>query len=128
MKNSKKTNRKLLMTASMVTSLIYIGWRIFFTIPVGYGIISTIAGIALVVSEAIGVLEAFSHYKNMSTDKFKEMPEVSPDLYPEVDVLISTHSEVPELLYKTVNGCIHMKYPDLNKVHIYICDDKNRQI
>ena len=126
MKNSKKTNRKLLMTASMVTSLIYIGWRIFFTIPVGYGIISTIAGIALVVSEAIGVLEAFSHYKNMSTDKFKEMPEVSPDLYPEVDVLISTHSEVPELLYKTVNGCIHMKYPDLNKVHIYICDDKNR--
>ena len=46
--------------------------------------------------------------------------------YPEVDVFIATHNEPVELLYKTVNGCLNMDYPDKKKVHIYICDDANR--
>ncbi len=46
--------------------------------------------------------------------------------YPDVDILIATHNEETELLYKTVNGCRHMDYPDKSKVHIYICDDGNR--
>ncbi|MCR1942606.1 glycosyltransferase [[Clostridium] symbiosum] len=54
------------------------------------------------------------------------MPVVPFGWYPDVDILIATHNEETELLYKTVNGCRHMDYPDKSKVHIYICDDGNR--
>ena len=27
---------------------------------------------------------------------------------------------------RTVNGCVHLKYPDPKKVHIWICDDNRR--
>ncbi len=43
-----------------------------------------------------------------------------------LDVLIATHSEEAGLLFKTVNGCKHMAYPDKSKVHIYLCDDNDR--
>ena len=43
-----------------------------------------------------------------------------------MDVLIATHNEDPELLYKTINACTFMEYPDKSKVHIYVCDDTNR--
>ena len=36
------------------------------------------------------------------------------------------HSEEADLLFKTINGCKHMDYPDKSKVHIYLCDDNNR--
>lgn len=121
--NSKHT---YLMIASVITSFIYIGWRILFTIPINYGLISLIAGSALVIAETIGVIEAFSHYKNMSHAVTPEKPEIPIELYPEVDVLIATHSESTQVLYKTINGCIHMKYPHRGRVHIYLCDDSNR--
>ena len=35
-------------------------------------------------------------------------------------------NEPPDLLRKTLNGCIHMKYPDPAKVHIWLCDDHRR--
>ncbi|TRA72468.1 hypothetical protein EWM17_19755, partial [Clostridioides difficile] len=40
---------------------------------------------------------------------------------------IATYNESVDLVRKTVNGCIHMQYPDKKKVHIYICDDGNRE-
>lgn len=41
-------------------------------------------------------------------------------------ILIATHNEDPELLYKTINARTFMEYPDKSKVHIYVCDDTNR--
>lgn len=121
--NAKK---KFFMAASMLSSLIYISWRIIFTVPMRYGLLSMIAGIALVTAETIGVIEAFFHYRNISANNYVSMPQVMPHLYPDVDVFIATHSEDVKLLYKTVNGAINMKYPDKSKVHVYICDDNNR--
>lgn len=118
--------RNALLIVSSISSLIYIGWRIFFTIPTEYGLVSLVAGIALVVAETVGVIEAFSHYRNMSYLRSPEKPEIPLDWYPDVDVFIATHSEATELIYKTINGCKHMKYPDLSKVHIYLCDDNDR--
>lgn len=126
MKKTTNIKRKVLLIVATISSLIYIGWRLFFTIPMDYGLIALIAGISLVLSEAIGVVEAFSHYRNLSYSESPEMPVIEKTWYPNVDIFIATHSESTELLYKTVNGCIHMKYPDIKKVNIYICDDSNR--
>lgn len=105
----------------------YLLWRIFFTIPLEYGIISIIAGLALLVVEALGMVEAFIHYANMYSVGGYSLPEGLPyDQFPEVDIFISTYNEEPALLYKTIHGCKRMKYPDRNKVHIYLCDDGHR--
>lgn len=126
MNNKSLIKRKILLVLTTITTVIYILWRIFFTIPFERGIVSLIAGIALVLAETIGAIEAFSHYKNLSVVKYPELPKIDEDLYPEVDVFVATHSESVELLYKTINGCINMDYPDKSKVHVYICDDSSR--
>lgn len=105
---------------------LYLLWRTFRTLPLEDGLVSAVAGIALLVVEILGMLEALVHYFNMHRIENHEIPIVPWDEYPDVDVFIATYNEPPELLYKTVNGCVHMEYPDKSKVHIYLCDDGRR--
>ena len=117
---------RLWFLLNMFCSVIYLCWRIFFTIPFEYGIISIVAGISLLIVEALGMVEAFIHYANMSYVHGYDLPQVPEDMFPDVDIFIATYSEEPKLLYKTINGCKHMYYPDKSKVHIYLCDDNRR--
>lgn len=130
----KKTFREFLhnrkgniwFVINMFCTIMYLAWRFFFTIPFGYGFISVTAGILLLIVEVLGMVEAFIHYANMYSIKGYPLPQISDEQFPDVDVFIATYSENCELLYKTINGCKHMKYPDKNKVHIYLCDDNRR--
>lgn len=108
-------------------TIVYLIWRTFRTVPLHNGIVSAVAGIALLVVEIIGMLEAFVHYFNMHKIENHPVPEAPLEEYPDVDVFIATYNEPTDLLYKTVNGCVHMDYPDKSKVHIYICDDGRRE-
>lgn len=117
---------KIWFLINMFCTIAYLIWRVFFTIPFGYGAVSVVAGVALLIVEVLGMVEAFIHYANMYSVKDYELPVVPEDAYPDVDVFISTYSEEPRLLYKTINGCKHMRYPDKRKVHIYLCDDNRR--
>lgn len=112
---------------NMFFSVVYLLWRIFFTIPFGYGAISICAGVALLLIEILGMVEAFVHYINMYNLKMYELPEVPESLFPEVDIFVSTYSESTALLEKTLLGCKRMDYPDKRKVHIYLCDDGHRE-
>lgn len=126
MERTKKKRHLVLMSCALLTSILYIIWRLFFTLPLDHGTVSLVAGLALAIAETIGVLEAIDHYLNMSTGSEPEMPDIPVEWFPDVDVLITTHNEAPELLYKTINGCNHLKYPDRSKVHVYLCDDNDR--
>lgn len=119
---------RFLVWLALIFMTIYIFWRIFYTIPSmeEYGVIAFICGILLVSAETISAVEALAHYHNMNNIVMPKKPEIPNEMYPDVDVLIATHNEDVDLLYKTVNGCKHMEYPDKKKVHIYICDDMNR--
>lgn len=119
--------QKIWFWLMITTSIIYILWRLFFTIPTKAGIVSLIAGIALFTAEFFSMLEAVIHYICMKYDNKIKIPTIQEDAYPDIDVLIATHSEDTELLLKTVNGCQNMYYPDKSKVHIYLCDDGNRE-
>ena len=120
-KLTKLSHRVLIWLASIAMT-VYILWRCFFTIPgiEEYGMLAFVCGICLLAAEIISAFEAFLHYMDMSHMVVPEKPEIPYELYPDVDVLIATHNEEVSLLYKTVNGCKYMKYPDLNKVHIYL--------
>lgn len=118
--------RKIWFWLMTTTSVIYVLWRFFFTLPMEAGIVALVAGIILFIAEFISMLEAVIHYICMSRDGKTDFPVISKEDYPHVDVLIATHSENTDLLFKTVNGCKHMEYPDKSKVHIYLCDDNKR--
>lgn len=126
--NFKIIKNRFLIIGTALTSIIYLVWRIFFTIPFGYGLISVISGVVLLTVEIIGMIESAIHFKNMSNIHYPKKPHIEDEnLFPHVDVFIATYNEPVELLYKTVNGCVNMDYPDKSKVHIYICDDSNRE-
>lgn len=114
--------------AAVLTTIIYISWRIFFTLPDyrTYGWLAAVLGVILAAAECSAMLEGTEHFIRLQRKVIPEKPEVPGEWYPEVDVLIATHNEDAELLFKTVNGCIHMDYPDKTKVHIYLCDDSGR--
>ncbi len=124
--NTKAIRNRAWLFFNIGWIVVYLLWRTFRTVPLHDGIVSAVAGISLLVVEIFGMFEAFVHYFNMHKIENHEIPVVPPEEYPDIDVLIATYNEPPELLYKTVNGCVHMEYPDKNKVHIYICDDGNR--
>jgi len=130
LKETKQTTERishnLLFWATSISITIYIVWRLVFTIPIRLGPAAFVLGLLLVMAEFTSALEALIEYRQINKNVALELPEIPLDWYPDVDVLIATHNEPVELLYKTVNACTFLKYPDKNKVHIYLCDDTNR--
>lgn len=124
--NLKGRRNKIIIFGMIITSVIYLIWRMFFTIPFGYGAFSLIAAFCLLIVEIIGMIEEIMHFYNMSSIEYPERPIVKKSDFPHVDVFIATYNEPVELLYKTINGCKSMDYPDKSKVHIYLCDDSRR--
>ena len=122
----KDKKRRVSFVINMFCTITYLVWRIFFTIPFEYGIVSIVAGVGLLVVEALGMIESFVHYANMSSVHGYPLPKIPIERYPHVDIFIATYSEEPKLLCKTINGCKHIDYPDPSKVHIYLCDDNRR--
>lgn len=114
--------------AGVLSLLIYTVWRLVFTIPHPkvYGRFAMICGIVLFLAEITSMFEGTEHLIRIRRKRMPMLPDAPKDQYPDIDVLIATHNEESELLYKTINGCKHMDYPDKSKVHIYVCDDGNR--
>ena len=123
----RKRNFWFMLT--ILTSSVYLFWRIFFTIPWEDGLFQAAAGIILVLAETVTFLgTAELMISRMKSARYEiPLPAVQAEDFPDVDVLIATHNEPAELLYKTINACTFLKYPDRSKVHIYVCDDGNRQ-
>ena len=127
MNDEKKRNRWFILT--IAANGIYLVWRISSTIPWEAGVFQSAAGILLVLAETVttlGMAELMIG-KMKSSDYMIPLPDIPQEMFPDVDVFIATHNESADLLYKTVNACTFMEYPDPEKVHIYICDDGNRE-
>lgn len=124
----EERSRTLLFRAAMVAQGIYLGWRFLFTLPWDLGLWQGMAGLVLALAEGVTILGTWelmvSRMKKHRTRL--ELPQADPDLWPEVDVFIATHNEPEELLYKTVNACMFLDYPDKRKVHVWVCDDGDR--
>lgn len=126
MKNEKRQNALFIVTIILMS--IYLLWRLFFTLPLDEGPLNVVFGVLLFLAETLTVLTTFElFFQKMQKNRFTlEFPVVPEEEYPDVDVFIATHNEPVDLLYKTVNACTFMDYPDKRKVHIYICDDGGR--
>ncbi|KRK79197.1 glycosyltransferase family 2 protein [Companilactobacillus nodensis] len=121
-----KWTKKLLYAITVISTVIYLVWRTFFTIPFHTKFWVFLFAILLLLSEIISNFSAFVLIWNKRQVKEYDKPKILPEEYPDIDVLIATHNEPPDLLMKTINACTFMRYPDKNKVHIYVSDDANR--
>lgn len=122
----KSSKAKLLFVATIITlNLIYIAWRIKYTIPTTSNL-GMVLGIMLIVAELIGFFQSTIYsilfYKPY---KIKEMKMNDLNRLPTIDVLIMTYNEPSYILRKTIAGCLNIEYPS-NLLNIYICDDGNR--
>lgn len=127
--NNEEKKRNVVFIITVVLMTMYLGWRVVFTLPFHQGALNLVFGILLIVAETVTVFTTFElFYQKMRMNKFHlECPEIPDECYPDVDVFIATHNEPADILYKTVNACTFMTYPDKRKVHIYICDDGSRE-
>lgn len=121
-----KKSRQSLYIFVVVTNVIYLLWRLLFTLPLSSHWAVLAFGIILWSSELVSIYTALVLFWTRKSAVIVELPEISAHEFPHVDVFIATHNEDASLLYKTINGCKHMFYPDKEKVNIYVCDDKNR--
>ena len=126
-----KANKKIIILGllTLITMIVYVVWRAGWSLPSieEYGVFAFVLGIALLIAETASIIEALVHCVDSMHKMEPEMPIIPDEWFPDVDVFIATHNEEEDILFKTVNGCVNMKYPDMSKVHIYICDDGNRQ-
>ena len=117
---------KICLVLSIYCTLVYLCWRIVYSIPVEAGPIAIAGNILLLIVEVLGFVESLILFRNLLGLKKHPLPEIPKDAWPDVDIFIATYNEPVELLRKTINGCKHLKYPDLSKVHVWVCDDNRR--
>ena len=121
---SKK--HKVLMYVTTISVFAYVFWRVGFTIPFQYGVLSIIMGLGLLFAELCSFTVTLNNFREATHYLDPELPVIPESWYPDVDIYVTTHNETPELLYKSLNACTFMEYPDKSKVHIWLCDDRNR--
>ena len=87
MEKKYKLKSRIVFIVATLMSLIYIVWRMFFTIPTTYGAVSLVFGIILLVCETVGIFEEYEHYKSIAQKVVPTKPEIAPEDYPDVDVI-----------------------------------------
>ena len=117
---------RICLILSTWSTLVYLCWRIGCSVPLEHGALAVAGNLLLLVVEIVGFAESLILYRNLMGRRTWPLPEIPDDAWPDVDIFVSTYNEPPELLRKTLNGCVRMKYPDPEKVHIWLCDDNRR--
>ena len=119
MENKEKIcNSVLCVIAS--TTLIYLVWRLGFTIPK-----NGIAGIFFFILEVISIIIIWLQLlliKRVKTGENYSAQTNNTFAYPEIDVYIMNRNNNQRETYNTINACLLVDYPDKNKVHIIPVD------
>ncbi|MGG0922063.1 glycosyltransferase family 2 protein [Leuconostoc suionicum] len=120
--------KQVLIIIYIITMMIYLGWRIGWTIPTN-SIFSIILGVILILAEVGGFCLSLVFYR-IFYKKFhrpiQKLDVYKDGHYPSVDVLIATYNEEVTILKRSIVAALSMKYPSQELVNIYVCDDGSR--
>ncbi|TFC04622.1 glycosyltransferase family 2 protein [Cryobacterium mannosilyticum] len=110
---------------SLLVRLIYLVWRVLFTIPTDAWW-NTATGLVLLAVEVIGFAQSVTVYATLwRPHAGVSVPLPPADKLPSVDVFIATYNEPVSMLRMTIAGAVSMRYPR-DAVRIYVCDDGGR--
>lgn len=118
--------RSLFIALTMVYNLVYLLWRVLFTLPLRGGWVGIVFGVLLLLAEWMGFFQSAVFRALFLKRKAVQSPPLSVwETLPTVDVLIATYNESAAILKKTVLSCQNMDYP-ADRITIWLCDDGNR--
>ena len=121
--------KRIVYTTAFLSTVVYIVYRIFFTIPIHDTFINVFIAVLIVGLEFLEAFVYSIYYFNVLLFKkdSPKTPKIKKEQFPEIDILIATINEDVELLQETIKKIKAMKYPDKKKLHIYLCDDGRRK-
>ena len=123
-----KEYKKYIYYFSLFTTIIYILFRITYTIPKVHDISLFFAIVVLIIEIIDSIFFAIYTLNILTKDsEIPMIPKVLKKDYPELDVFIATINEDTTLIEETIKSCKKMKYPNKSKIHIYLCDDGRRK-
>ena len=126
----KNIAKFILYFLSILLTIGYIIYRIFFTLPTKLGIVSMIFAIIVLFVEIWESIDFFIYFLNILSVNIKtpKIPKLENNtVYPDIDIFIATYNEGQNILKRTIDACLNLEYPEKEKLHIYICDDGNRR-
>lgn len=105
-------------------TLRYIYWRATRTLPLHEDPASIVAGLLLFMAELYGItMYLLGNFVNISPLHRQPVPlPTNPAHLPQVDVLIPTYNEDPELLEITLIAATQLRYPR-DRYRVYLLDD-----
>lgn len=122
----KRRHLKYFIAFAILIQLVYIIWRLIFTIPTRNAV-GFFFGVLLFIAELIAFLQSTTHRLMFMKDY--EQPVRSLEEYdelPTVDILIATYNEPVSVLRQTVAAAASQRYPK-DKFKVYVCDDGRRE-
>jgi cellulose synthase (UDP-forming) len=116
--------RLFLVFTSLALALRYFYWRATETLPFGYGLASSLAGLLLFAVEIYGfVTFVFGHFINAQPLQRTPLPcDLADPALPTVDVFVPTYNEDPSVLRPTILAATQMLYPK-DRFTVWILDD-----
>ncbi|MDQ1529738.1 MAG: hypothetical protein QOE85_304 [Actinomycetota bacterium] len=118
------TARRFALVVALGSAVVYLTWRLIFTIP-SDNWVSLVAGIILVTAEFAGLLQMVaSTVIGWQVDRRTPLPVHDLAHIPSVDIYIATYSESIAVLEPTLAGAMGIRYP--GKITVYVCDDGSR--
>ena len=113
--------KRLVYTAAFVSTVIYIIYRIFFSLPLHDTFINVFIAVLIVVLEFFEAFVYGIYYFNVLLFKkdSPKTPKIKKEESPELDIFVATINEDVDVLKDTVKHIKAMKYPDKKKIHIY---------
>ena len=121
-----KTGKTVFFAVLTAFTLVYIGWRVIFTVPYDHDALSVIFAWVLLLAEILGAagLIGFFGFYVSEGEKPKEPAFPPKSGYPAVDVFVTTCGESVELLKKTLSACLAMEYR--GRFGVWLLDDRGR--
>ena len=121
--------KRIIYTIAFLSTVVYIIYRIFFSLPLHDTFMNVFIAVLIVVLEFFEAFVYSIYYFNVLLFKkdSPKTPKIKKEEYPEIDILVATINEDVELLETTIKKIKAMKYPDKKKLHIYMCDDGRRK-
>ncbi len=112
------------MLTSVFLGWHYLYWRATETLPIGFGLVSMLAGLLLFLVEVYGFITLmYGHFINISPLERRPVPlPVDTSLWPTVDIFIPTYNEDILVIRPTVIAATQMRYAP-GKFKVWILDD-----
>ena len=118
------TAKKIFAAVLTLSTLVYLGWRVVYTIPYDHNAVSVVFAWILLLTEVLGAVELICFFWfYLAEDRHPVQNKAGASL-PAVDVMVTTYGEPAALLERTLRACLDMRYEGTFRV--WLLDDASR--